>query len=293
MGGKGSGSLDPGAYAVHNGADDNASGTGSLLALAHSLASMNPAPRRGVLFIAFTGEELGLVGSAYYASHPLLPLKDAIAMLNLDMVGRMKNRRVIVYGMGTAAGFPELVTSRNPDSLTLTLNTDGYGPSDHSSFYAQKLPVMHFFTDLHTDYHRPSDDVDKIDADSVQPVLNLIQRVSLALVDADVRPVYAVAEQSRPQGQARGFRVWVGTIPDYAEQTDGMKISGVSPGSPAEKAGLQGGDVLIQFGRVEIKNIYDYTYALGQYKPGDEVNVTVRRGDTKQTVTMTLVSRNR
>lgn len=291
MGGRGSGSLAPDEDAIHNGADDNASGTGALLALARSLST---APvKRGVLFLAFTAEELGLVGSSYYTKNPLLPLEQAVAMLNMDMVGRMKNRRLIVYGMGTAEGFEELVTSRNADSLTLTLNQDGFGPSDHSSFYAKKIPVMHFFTDIHTDYHRPSDDVDRIFADTLQPVLDLVQRIGIGLANADDRPTYAVAEQRRPQGQMRGFRVWVGTIPDYAEQTDGMRISGVSPNSPAEKAGLQEGDVLIKFGRVEIKNIYDYTYALGQYKPGDEVEVTVRRGDATETVTMTLVSRNR
>jgi hypothetical protein len=214
-------------------------------------------------------------------------------MLNMDMVGRMKNNRLIVFGMGTASGFPDLVKSQNTDELTLTLNSDGFGPSDHSSFYAKKVPVMHFFTDLHSEYHRPTDDVDLIVADSLQPVLDIIQRISLALVNADARPAYAVAEQSRPKGPARGFRVWVGTIPDYAEQTDGMKISGVSPESPAEKAGLQAGDVLIRFGKVEIKNIYDYTYALGQYNPGDVVEVTLRRGEKEESVSMTLVSRNR
>ena len=293
MGGKGSGSLDPGAHEVHNGADDNASGTGALLALAQSLSAQRSTLTRGVLFLAFTAEELGLVGSSRYAKEPALPLDHAVAMLNMDMVGRMKNRRLIVYGMGTAEGFEELATSQNDDGLMLTLNQDGFGPSDHSSFYAKKIPVMHFFTDIHTDYHRPSDDVEKIDPDTLQPVLDYIQRVSLALINADERPVYAVAEQRRPQGQTRGFRVWVGTIPDYAEQTDGMRITGVSPGSPAEKGGLQEGDVLIQFGKVEIKNIYDYTYALGQYKPGDEVEVTVRRGTDTETVTLTLVSRNR
>ncbi len=293
MGGRGSGSLSPDAQDIHNGADDNASGAGALIELAQTFATSASSLKRGILFLAFTAEELGLIGSSHYVAHPVLPIDGAVAMLNMDMVGRMKNRRLIVFGMGTAEGFPDLVQSRNADSLTLVLNSDGFGPSDHSSFYAKKMPVMHFFTDLHTQYHRPTDDVEYIIADTVQPVLDMVQRVALALIDAESRPVYAVAQQERPKGQMRGFRVWVGTIPDYAAQTDGMRISGVSPGSPAEKAGLQEGDVLIKFGPVEIKNIYDYTYALGQFKPGDEVEVTVRRGETTETVHLTLASRNR
>ncbi|MBI3004442.1 MAG: M28 family peptidase [Ignavibacteriales bacterium] len=295
FGGEGSGSLKPDTVAIHNGADDNASGTAGLLELAQLFASKQKELKRSMLFIAFSGEELGLLGSAYYVKNPTVPLERMIAMVNMDEIGRLNNKKLIVYGMGTSPGFEALVNKYNVDStFDLKLHKDGFGPSDHSSFYARKIPVFHFFTDIHPDYHRPSDDYDKINAEGAKQVLDLIANISSELISAESKPAYAQVEAPRrPTGGGReGMRTYTGTIPDFGEQVDGMKLAGVRENSPAAKAGLQAGDVIIKFGKVDIKNLYDYTYALGEYKPGDEVDVTVLRGEEKLNVKVKLERRN-
>ncbi|MCU0452127.1 MAG: M20/M25/M40 family metallo-hydrolase [Bacteroidetes bacterium] len=295
MGGEDSGSLRPDTLAPHNGADDNASGTAGVLELAHYFAEPSHRLKRTVYFLAFAGEEMGLLGSSAYVNAPSTPTSRMAAMVNMDMIGRLTDRKLIVYGVGTAAGLDSLVSSKNIDStFVLKLNKDGFGPSDHSSFYTKKIPVLHFFTDLHGDYHRPSDDWQLINADGTRQVLDMVAEVMRALGDAPGRPVYVQAEMPRPMGggDGRSSRVYTGTIPDFGEQSEGMKLAGVREGSPSAKAGLQAGDVIIKFGKVDIKNLYDYTYALGEYKVGDSVPVTVRRGDRTLTVTVTLERRN-
>lgn len=296
MGGEDSGSLKPDTIAVHNGADDNASGTAGLLELAHYFAGQKPRPKRTMVFVAFSGEEMGLLGSSAYVNAASTPLDRMVAMVNMDMIGRLTDRKLIVYGIGTSPGFESLLTSRNTDStFVLKLNKDGFGPSDHSSFYSKKIPVFHFFTDLHGDYHRPSDDWQTINAAGEQQVLTLIAGVTAELADAQARPVYVQAEPPRPMGGGdgrSGVRAYTGTVPDFGEQSNGMKLAGVREGSPAEKAGLKAGDVIIKFGKVDIKNLYDYTYALGEYKPGDEVQVVVQRGTDTRTFTIKLERRN-
>jgi len=294
-GGEGSGSLSPDTTAIHNGADDNASGTSGLLELAQAFATRRQELSRSVLFLSFAAEEIGLLGSAHFVSAPTLPLDRMVTMLNMDMIGRLNNHALIVYGMGTSPGFEELVKKHNRDSLfTLKLNKDGFGPSDHASFYGKQIPVFHFFTDIHSDYHRPSDDYDKINAEGMEQVARFVYSLALELNQAAEKPAYAVVEAPRPTaGAARGgVRVYMGTIPDFGEQTEGMKISGVREGSPAAKAGLTGGDVIVKFGRVDIKNLYDFTYALGEYKPGDEVDVTVKRGAETKTMKVLLERRS-
>jgi len=295
MGGSGSGSLSPDTLAVHNGADDNASGTAGLLELAELLASRKSELRRSLLFIAFSGEERGLLGSAHYVKNPLLPLDQSVAMLNMDMIGRLNKNKLIVYGIGTSPGFELLVTSHNVDStFDLRIVKDGFGPSDHSSFYGSGLPVFHFFTDLHSDYHKPSDDWDKINYDGMTEVLNFVASIALELNRADDRPPYVRVEMPRQpaaSGQGR-VRSYTGTIPDFGEQVEGMKLSGVTDGSPAARAGLQAGDVIVKFGTIEIKNLYDYTFALGEYKPGDEVDVVVKRGTETKIFRLTIGRRN-
>ncbi|MBI4428946.1 MAG: M28 family peptidase [Ignavibacteriales bacterium] len=294
-GGEGSGSLKPDTVAIHNGADDNASGTAGLLELAQFFASKKNDLKRSMLFIAFSGEELGLLGSAYYMKNPTMPIERMIAMVNMDEIGRLKDRKLIVYGMGTSPGFESLVTKYNKDStFDLNLQKDGFGPSDHSSFYAKKIPVFHFFTDIHPDYHRPSDDYDKINSQGAKQILDLIANISTELLSAEARPLYAQVEAPRqPAGGGRdGMRTYTGTIPDFGEQAEGMKLAGVREGSPAAKAGLQAGDIIVKFGKVDIKNLYDYTYALGEYKPGDEVDVVVIRGKEKLSMKVKLERRN-
>lgn len=293
MGGENSGSLRPDTIAVHNGADDNGSGTVGMLELAQYYASKKQELKRTLLFMAFSGEELGLLGSAYFVKNPTFDLTNVSTMINMDMIGRLNDRKLIVFGIGTSTEFESLVNRHNKDSLfVLKLNPDGYGPSDHSSFYSKGIPVFHFFTDLHGDYHRPSDDEPLINYEGMVTVLTFIQDIASELDKAEKKPSYVQVEAPRPTGGRRGVRTFTGTIPDFGEQSGGMKISGVREGSPSAKAGLQGGDVIIKFGKIEIKNLYDYTFALGEYKPGDEVDVVVKRGEETLTVKMVLERRN-
>jgi aminopeptidase YwaD len=293
MGGEGSGSLKPDTVAIHHGADDNASGTAGVLELAQAFADAKNSLKRSILFISFSGEELGLLGSGYYVSHPLIPLNQTVTMVNMDMIGRLNNRALIIYGIGTSAGFEELVKKHNKDSaLVLKLIKDGFGPSDHSSFYGKQIPVFHFFTDIHSDYHRPSDTYDKINYPGEEQVLRYIEEIAQELDQTANRPQYVAVEMPRQPGVGRSTRVYMGTIPDFGEQVEGMKLSGVREGSPAAKAGLQGGDIIIKFGKVDIKNLYDFTYALGEYKPGDEVDVIIKRGSETKTMRVKLDKRN-
>ncbi len=296
-GGEGSGSLKPDTMAIHNGADDNASGSSGLLELAQSFSARKSELKRSMLFISFAAEELGLLGSAYFVKNPTIPIERVVAMLNMDMIGRLDNKKLIVYGIGTSSGFESLARKHNArpgaDSLfALRLVRDGFGPSDHSSFYGKQIPVFHFFTDVHADYHRPSDDWEKINYDGMATVVKYVEAVAFELNHTDARPQYVAVEPPRPAGGGRGSGVYMGTVPDFGEQVDGMKLSGVREGSPAAKAGLQAGDIIVKFGKVEVKNLSDFSYALGEYKPGDEVEVVIKRGTEMKTFKVTLERRN-
>ncbi len=293
-GGENSGSLKPDTFAIHPGADDNASGVSGLLELAQFFIFQRDSLKRSMLFIAFAGEEMGLLGSGYYVKNPTIPIESSIAMLNFDMIGGLRNKKLIIYGMGTSTIFDSLVKKHNEDAkFDLKLNSDGYGPSDHSSFYSKQIPVMHFFTDLNEYYHRPYDTYDKLNYAGLHSVVQFVSSIALDLSTMQEKPKYLVVETSRPQGfMGRNMRVYVGTIPDFGEQVDGMKISGVRAGSPAANAGLIAGDVIIKFGKVDVKNIYDYTYAIGEYKAGDVVDVIIRRNNELLTLKVTLEKRN-
>lgn len=290
-GGPGSGSLKPDTSAIHNGADDNASGTAGLIELAEYLAARKTSLKRSILFLAFSGEERGLLGSAAYVERPTIPLERIVAMVNMDMIGRLTNGKLIVYGAGTSPGFADLLTRATPRGIDLKPVPDGFGPSDQSSFYAKNIPVLHFFTDLHEDYHKPSDDWDKIEYAGMETVLEMVAAVTTELASSQDRPAYVSVATPRRAGQGRGIRSYTGTIPDFGEQVEGMKISGVTEGSPAAVAGIQGGDIIVKFGKIEIKNLYDYTFALGEYKPGDVVDVVVKRGNEEKTFQLTVGSR--
>ena len=293
MGGESSGSLRPDTSAVHHGADDNASGTAGVLELAQAFASRKESLKRGILFIAFSGEELGLLGSAHYVNNPIFPLEATVVMLNMDMIGRMNNKTLIVYGVGTSPGFEALAAKYNTDStFVLKLNKDGYGPSDHSSFYAKRVPVFNFFTDIHSDYHRPSDTYDRLNYPGEEKILHYVGAIATELNSTTDKPQYVAVEMPRQPAAGRSNRVTMGTIPDFSEQGQGFKISGVRPGGPAEKAGMLGGDVIVKFGNVEIKNLYDFTNALGEHKPGDQVDVVYKRGNETKTTKVTLEKRN-
>ena len=293
LGGQGSGSVRPDTVAVHYGADDNASGTAGVLELAQAFASKRQILKRSILFIAFSGEELGALGSGYYVNKPLFPLDQTVTMLNMDMIGRMKEKTLIVYGVGTSPGFEALATKYNKDStFTLKLVRDGFGPSDQASFYAKQIPVFHFFTDTHQDYHKPSDTYDRLNYPGAEKILKYIESMILELVSTNEKPQYVAVQMPRQQAGGRSARVTMGTIPDFGEQVQGMKLGGVREGGPAAKAGLQAGDVIVKLGRVEIKSLYDFTYALGELKPGDEVEVVFKRGTETKTAKVKLERRN-
>jgi len=273
------GALDPEKEnEIRNGADDNASGTAGVLELAQYFAAQKKRPRRSLIFMAFSAEERGLLGSSHYVNHPVLPLEQTTAMINMDMIGRMKDSVLVVHGVGTAPQWQPAIERLQPSySFKLTLKKEGPGPSDHESFYRKNIPVLFFFTNQHEDYHRVTDDAEKINAQDQARILQLVAQIVEEVADQDSTLHFTKAESEQPA--VRGFRVSVGTIPDYAAEVTGMKISGVRQGGPAEKAGLQSGDIIIKFGKFEIKNIYDYTYALGEFSPGQEVPVTAKRGD--------------
>jgi aminopeptidase YwaD len=290
----GEGSFVPDSIAVHHGADDNASGTSGLLELAQAFASTKAKLRRGIVFVAFTGEEVGLLGSGYYVNHPILPLENTVAMLNMDMIGRLRDRKLVVNGVGTSPQFEALAKKYNADStFVLTLTKDGYGSSDQSAFYGKKIPVLFFFTDIHPDYHRPSDTYDRLNYVGMEQVVRYISALATELDESSEKPTYVATEVPRQQMTARGPQVYMGTIPDFGEQVAGLKLSGVREGSPAAKAGLAAGDIIVKFGKVDIRNLYDFNFALGEYKPGDQVDVIIKRGDNSKTVHVILEKRSR
>jgi hypothetical protein len=293
----GFGSLDPDSTGkVHNGADDNASGVAGLIQVAARLAASPPL--RTVVFIGFSGEELGLLGSAYYVKQPIYPVANTLAMVNLDMVGRLRNGRLIVYGVQTAKQFPALLDSLNwYAGFDLKAQGDGYGPSDQSSFYAAKRPVLHLFTDLHEDYHRTTDDWQKVNLDGLKRVadftLGLVtalanRRAPLTFVDV-VPPTPPHASTST--GSGPGYGAYLGTVPDLTGSLGGVRLVGVRAGSPAEKAGLRGDDIITRIGNMETPDLEAMTEALRSHQPGDEVEIVVRRGAALTTLRARLGTR--
>jgi hypothetical protein len=289
-GGEGSGSLAARAGDIHYGADDNASGTAGVLELARLFTTQKPRPKRTIVFIAFSGEEEGLLGSNYYVNHPLLPLANTIAMINMDMIGRMKDHRLIIGGVGTAKEWRDITSADTDKSFQLTLNEDGFGPSDHSSFYAKQIPVLFFWTGTHNDYHKPSDTFDKINYDDEARILEMVARIINRLDTADKRLTYTTAK-SDSTPRTGGFRVYLGTIPNYADSNDGLLLDGVRDDSPAAKAGLKAGDKIVKIGEHEIRNVYDYTAALGEMKAGQEYVFEVKRGEERLTLKVVPESR--
>ena len=277
LGWGGEGSLMPDTVAIHPGADDNASGTAGVLELARYFTAEKRHLRRSILFVTFSGEEEGLLGSAYFVKNPPRPLSNAIAMINLDMIGRMKDSVVLLGGMGTSDIWKDIVQKFNePHMLNIKPNNDGYGPSDNSSFYGKNMPVLFFFTSLHKDYHRPSDRADLINYEGEKQILKFVARIVDTLAVMSARPQF-IAVQSSSTQETPAYRVTLGVIPDFSESEIGLRITGVRPDEPAAKAGLEGGDVIIKLGGRTIKNIYDYTFLLGEFKVGDETEVAVKR----------------
>jgi aminopeptidase YwaD len=279
---------------IHPGADDNASGTAGVLELARLLAPQRGQLKRSILFMDFAGEELGLLGSAAWVKDPTRPLAKAVAMINMDMIGRIKNDKVYIGGVGTGSTFKsvlELAQKETP--FKIEYSAGGYSSSDHTSFVSKKIPVLFFFSGLHSDYHKPSDTWDKINAPSAARLLDMVGSVVVQLASAPDAPAFQVVAEDKPPsgGGGGGYGPYFGSIPDFGQTENGVKFSDVKPNSPAAKAGLKAGDILIQFGDKPIKNLYDFTDALRRSKVGDVVEVKVLRDGQPLTASVKLEQR--
>jgi hypothetical protein len=273
----GQSSLHRGDSAIHNGADDNASGTAALVALAKLLKHEKHSSN--FLFIAFSGEENGLWGSNYFVKNPTIELSTVNYMINMDMVGRMNEEKTLaINGVGTSPSLLPALDMVNADSLKLVTSESGIGPSDHTSFYLQDLPVLHFFTGQHADYHRPSDDSDLINYDGLLLVVKYIDR----LVDQlDAEPKLAFTKTKDSSGDSPRFTVSLGVVPDYLYDGRGMRIDGVSEDKPAQAAGLMKGDVILQMGDSTIVDMMSYMRALSAFQKGDSTSLAFERAGAK------------
>jgi hypothetical protein len=286
---------------IHNGADDNASGVSAVIGLARRYANDTSAgDRRSIVFATFTGEEWGLIGSQHFVDHPPVPLKQVAAMVNMDMVGRVRNDTIYLGGTGTAAGFDALLKAADEASPLEVkgIGKGGFGPSDHMSFAMKKIPVLFFFSGLHGDYHRPSDDADKINYVGIDAVIGMVKHVVDELAAGPRMDYIAVAERGHAgipgtAGDGGGRRVTLGVVPDFTamESTDGVRINGTTPGSPAEAVGLKEGDVITRFGEKPIEDLMDLTNALRDAKPGDKVKLKVKRDGEEIDLDATLAER--
>lgn len=277
--------------AIHYGADDNASGTAGVIELARRFSAA-PA-KRTVVFMAFSGEERGLLGSKHWVESPTLPFSDLVAMINMDMIGRMQNNKLNVMGVGTSPSWPSIIeTANTPSQFTISTTADGFGPSDHSSFTPKSIPVLFFFTGLHSDYHRPSDTWEKLNYDDEARILDMVERTVRIVADnPEAVGFKAGAEKPMAKATSGGFTVTFGVIPDYADDPQGLRITGTREGTPAHKAGLTDGDIITRFGSTTVKNIYDLTAGMAAAKPGDVVVVEFLRNSKPMSASVTLVAK--
>jgi aminopeptidase YwaD len=306
LGKGGRSSLAANSTEIHHGADDNASGVAAMLELARQFAKEKD-NKRTLIFVAFGGEEEGLLGSKFYVNNPVFPLNKTVAMINMDMVGRLNENKLTVGGIGTAGEWKNLIERKNEIiplanakssgstfvqtsnektetyyRFDLQLNEDGFGPSDHSSFYGKQIPVLFFFTGTHADYHKPSDTFDKINYDGLMKITNYVGEIVKTIDQNSKKPTYAVAKSSGMGEGRRGFNVSLGTVPGYAEgDNTGLLLDGVRDNSPAAKAGVKAGDKIVKLAGRDIKNISDYVFVLGEMKPDTEYEIVVVRGDEK------------
>jgi len=286
---------------IHHGADDNASGTAAILEMAKAAVESRSDFRRSMIFITFAGEELGLLGSSYYANHPSIPLEQTIAMINLDMVGRAGGR-ILVDGFANAASLEDDLKAAQATltgsgmKMAALRGSAGAGASDDATFISRKIPAINFFSGFHVDYHRPSDTWDKIDAAGGAAVADLALALAQQIANRSSRPEFTetVQEQhstGRAGGPVSGYGPYFGSVPDFANEGEGVKFSDVRAGSPAAKAGFKAGDVMISFAGAPIKTLYDFTFGLRDKKPGDKVEVTVLRDGKRITATVELTNR--
>ncbi|HZJ37560.1 MAG TPA: M28 family peptidase [Chthoniobacterales bacterium] len=281
---------------IHPGADDNASGSAAVMELAASLAAEQKAKpdefHRGILFAFWSGEEIGLIGSSYFVEHPPVALSNIVAYVNFDMAGRLRDNKLSLQGVGSSKAWRRLVEKRNVAAgFNLSVQDDPYLPTDVTAFYPKGVPVLNFFTGGHDDYHRPTDTADKLDYDGLERITKFARTLVMDLAQGGERPDYVKVEHTEGAGSRETLRVFLGTIPDYTAEVAGVKLSGVRGGSPAEKAGLKGGDVIVEFGGQKVANIYDYTYALDAAKIGQPVEIIVMRDNNRVEISVTPEAR--
>jgi Peptidase family M28/PDZ domain len=272
---------------IHNGADDNASGVAGVLELARYFQSNKIKEKANFVFICFSGEELGLHGSKYFTEHPTLDFAKVNYMINMDMVGRLEaSKGLSVSGSGTTAQWEPLLKKLSSDQLTIKTDSSGVGPSDHTSFYLKNIPVLHFFTGSHSDYHKPTDDADKVNYDGEVAVLDVI--IKLINANETQNKLTFLTTKNRSMSSSRSFKVTMGVMPSYSATEVGLKVDGVSEGKPAQKAGILTGDVITQIGDIAVKDIQTYMDALGKFEKGQTVPVKLKRGSDEMTVSVTF-----
>jgi Zn-dependent M28 family amino/carboxypeptidase len=273
------GSRHTGDPAIHNGADDNASGTAALMELARYYASHDLLFNNNYLFVAFSAEEKGLIGSKFMAEHLPVPAARINYMINMDMVGRLdKSKGLAVSGVGTCPTWPEALDIVRCFDWGIKTSESGAGPSDHTSFYLKDIPVLHFFTGTHGDYHKPSDDSDKINYDGLAEVTGYIATMINGLNDKGKLAFTKTQDAPAPTMSRSGLSVTMGIMPDYVFEGEGVKIDGVSENRPAAIAGVKPGDVLLQLGDYKLRDVQSYMQALGGFVKGDKTTVLLRRG---------------
>jgi aminopeptidase YwaD len=285
MGGQGSGSRLLDSMAIHNGADDNASGVAGVMELASWLGAQSQAPKRSIIFVAFDGEELGLLGSRYFTDHPLIDLKNVLAMVNFDMIGRLKteDRAVMIGGTGTSVESVDILNSLNAGDIKLNYSPEGFGPSDHASFYADNITVFFFSTGAHEDYHTPDDDWDRINFDGEKDLLMICNQLVITLANRPEPLTFQEAGPKQQEGRAGyRFKVTLGIMPDFTSTTDGgLGVGGVKKDGPAYKGGILKGDVITAMDGLQINDIYDYMNRLKKLQPGQVISVDVLRNGQK------------
>ncbi|KAA0210808.1 MAG: M28 family peptidase [Ignavibacteriaceae bacterium] len=275
---------------IHNGADDNASGTSGVIELARVFSGANEKTKRSILFMTFGGEEAGLLGSSYFVKSDKFRELNIVAMLNMDMIGMLRDEKLTINGTGTSPIWEDLLNEINKNyNLTLSFSKPGIGPSDHSSFYLSDVPVLHIFTGLHSYYHRPSDTPEKLNYDGMVQVTSFVYDIAKHIANANEKPEFTKTEDK--EQKMGNIKVTVGIIPDYAENESGLQISGVKKGSPAELGGLKGGDIITKFAGKTVKDIYDFTNILIDLNPEDKVECEVIRNGEKEVLTIIVKGR--
>ncbi len=271
---------------IHNGADDNASGTAGVIELANYFSNNKKTEPFNILFICFSGEELGLLGSKKYCENPDVDLSTINYMLNMDMIGRLNDstKKVLIYGVGTSPVWVPLIDSLKSE-FKIIKDSSGIGPSDQTSFYLKDIPVLHYFTGQHSDYHKPSDDIEKVNYKGEAAVLEYI----IATIEKTFRyPKLTFTKTRVVDSKKSAFKVTMGVMPDYTYEGEGLHIDGVTDGKPASKAGILKGDVVIRLGQIKIKNMQDYMKALTSLKKGDTTEVEVIRDGKNMTMPITF-----